>query len=426
MHRVRGGLLCCLVVGVLGAVLGVGAPTFDEVTLDDLRGATLSSALINASLNNANQIPNGTIMAYQTDEGRYGVLEVVSSSSDLTLNWRTYNATGSVCGSGYGLVVRRSYTCDLDRGMEGATSADFQWSIVNNLERYIEPRNGAQFALLSSLPEMMPGGVYAPDTTTRVAYSVAPPQSIELVIPKLSLHFDLRTTLPWSQREWTQYSVYFYQPGSTQQQSKTFQCSCKQHYLQNWQVKPSTYWPHATQYLVSDPTGGHWDSFALCIDVPNLTWGAGLGYGVSLVSPSTFSSFRAGDGVTVPASQKHPITPAPSVETGPVSARGGTISSPYEVFISFDNVAVEWFRWNNTARLRAGNVVLYPNLGAQWHASNPNAIWLGKFLVDLAAGTVQWGDWKRDGTVTLEPTPLTVTMDDSPGDFVPFEPHLWY
>jgi hypothetical protein len=429
MRRTFLGMACVLILILTGGLSAGASPSFGEITLADIMEASLSALRIDASSGSSNAISPGAIIAFRTDEGRYGVMEVVSCDQNLVLNWRTYNSSGTVFGSGDSLLVHATWTCDLDRGVEGSASADFHWDIVSSTEKYIDPMNGAQFALLT-LPEMFPdtsGGLFAPQAP-RLAYSVLPPRSFSLVIPEITLSFDLRTDEPLSKREWTQWGLSIPQPGAAGDLSVTMQCICRQHYLEDWQYKPSTYWPHATQYLISDPTPSHWDTFALCIDVPNLTWGAAAGYRVSIVPTSVFTSFRAGSGATVPSAQKIAISPSPTLATGPMHAQGGTIRSPYVAHVTFYQVALEWFAWSGQARLRAGDVVLMSDLGVQWLASDPNTIQItpgfGSFEINLATGKVDYVNWKAGGT--RHATALTVTIDDSPTNIIPFEPHLWW
>ena len=417
----------CLTVAILAAsFMTVAESSFGDVTLDTILQATLSSYSIDGSPGSSNQIPAGSLLAYRTDEGRYGVLEIVSCGQDLVVNWRTYAIDGSVFGSGVGLLIHGTWTCDLDRGIEGSASADFQWSIVTSTERYIEPRGGAQFALLTDagIPLDNTGGVYLPQP--RLAYSVLPPRSFSVVIPSVTIHMDLRTSLPLGKREWTQWGISIPAPAGTL--SETLQCICSQHYMEKWEVKPASYWPHAKQYLISDPTPGHWDTFALCIDVPNLTWGTGAGYGVSIVPSSVFTNYRAGSGVLVPASQKIAISPAPTVETGPMSARGGPISSPYILAITFHQVVLEWFAWTGEAYLRVGDVVLMTGLGVQWSTTDPNTIRItpgfGTLVINLHTGAIQYENWKA-GTPPAQ-TLLTVNVDDGPTNFIPYNPSLWW
>jgi hypothetical protein len=57
------------------------------------------------------------------------------------------------------LVIRGTYSCDLDAGVEvnaGAdmgvarTKADFQWEIVDNVRRFVTPANGAAFFVVGA------------------------------------------------------------------------------------------------------------------------------------------------------------------------------------------------------------------------------------------------------------------------------------
>lgn len=263
----------------------------------------------------------------------------------------------------------------------------------------------------------------------RLAYSLLPPRSITVTIPSVTLQFDLRTDLGWGDREWSQWGLSVPIYDSPGWKGSNLACSCKSWTgLRDWQFKPLTYWPHAKQYLISNPDPRAWQTFALCLDVPNLTWGTSSGYSLSLTTLADFASFRAGDGIPLAASKKHAIVPAPAIETGPMNAQGGTVRSPYVVEITFSQVQLEWFRWNGEDRLRAGNVVLMPYLGNTWHKTNLNAIYLagGRLLVDLQAGTVHYVETDSNGVETLFLTPLTVTIDDGSAYFIPFEPSLWY
>jgi len=52
--------------------------------------------------------------------------------------------------------------CDLDAGLEGSGSADFQWRMVSDVERYLEPASGARFAVYGALPPPSVGLVSRP------------------------------------------------------------------------------------------------------------------------------------------------------------------------------------------------------------------------------------------------------------------------
>ncbi|MCP4151573.1 MAG: hypothetical protein GY757_27770 [bacterium] len=46
------------------------------------------------------------------------------------------------------IKIRGTYNCDLDKGRETQTGADFWWEQVNKKVRYLVPRNGAEFHVL--------------------------------------------------------------------------------------------------------------------------------------------------------------------------------------------------------------------------------------------------------------------------------------
>ena len=168
----RSRWLVSVLLALLGCTMLFGltvAQSFSEITLADIMAITLSSDPINGSDNAMNRIPAGTIVLYRTDEGRYGLLEIAATGLDLTVNWRTYSVSGSVYSQGTALVVRASWTCDLDRGIEGAASADFQWHLVTQTERYLEPRGGAAFGVFQ--PRAL---VFTPLTPTQPSASPAP------------------------------------------------------------------------------------------------------------------------------------------------------------------------------------------------------------------------------------------------------------
>jgi len=138
------------------ATLGPPPTVFGAISLADIMAASLSSAKINGSNNASNQIPIGTILLYQTNEGRYGKLEIVSYGYDLTVKWTTYNPDGSVYSEGDNLVIHGTCSCDLDLGVESSTSSDFWWEQVTAVERYLVPENGARFAVYGAAPPSAP------------------------------------------------------------------------------------------------------------------------------------------------------------------------------------------------------------------------------------------------------------------------------
>jgi hypothetical protein len=124
------------------------APLFDAVNLPYIQTVPLSTDDINGDDDESNELPAGAVVVYLTSEGRYGKFKVLEYGYNLTLEWVTYGADGSVYSEGTDLVVHGTCLCDLDLGVEGEPSCDFKWGQSTGVERYLRSRNGAEFAVL--------------------------------------------------------------------------------------------------------------------------------------------------------------------------------------------------------------------------------------------------------------------------------------
>ena len=69
----------------------LGNVDFEVIGYKDLLGYEYSSNPINGSDNENNQIPTGTVVAYITDEGRYGKFRVDSYGENLEVTFVTYD-----------------------------------------------------------------------------------------------------------------------------------------------------------------------------------------------------------------------------------------------------------------------------------------------------------------------------------------------
>ncbi len=110
----------------------------------------MSTSNIDAS--DGNEFMPGTYFVYKTDEGRFGKFMVENyepaGSYDMVLRWVTYNADGSVYSHGTRLIIRGTWTCDLDEGLETATGKDWSWVLQSSTVRRLFPHNGAKFKLM--------------------------------------------------------------------------------------------------------------------------------------------------------------------------------------------------------------------------------------------------------------------------------------
>jgi len=96
----------------------------------------------------------GTYFIYKTNLGRYGKFIVEnldkSQNNQLTIAWVTYEADGSVYSSGSGLIIRGTWSCDLDEGQEVPVTGDrdWSWAQITSTTRRLYPLNGARFKLM--------------------------------------------------------------------------------------------------------------------------------------------------------------------------------------------------------------------------------------------------------------------------------------
>ncbi len=170
----RGSLV---VVFVLFMSAFSAVASFDSIGFADIAAATLSGDRIDGSDTVWNQLPTGTIVLYQTSEGRYGKFQVLEYGFNLRIQWVTFRPNETRHSSGE-LVVRGTFSCDLDAGRESSASADFQWRMVSATERYLEPQNGARFAVY--------GAAAPPDisiSTDKAQYAPGETITITIAIP---------------------------------------------------------------------------------------------------------------------------------------------------------------------------------------------------------------------------------------------------
>ena len=137
---------------------------FDTITLKQIKESVdnarkAGETRIDGSDNKNNRIPKGTILCYVTSDNRYGKLEVLEYDYNLAIKWVTYAEDGrrrsgprsrGVFSEGDRLVVRGTWTCDLDYGVggnEGKSKPDFWWQQVDGTVRYLVFRNGAVFTV---------------------------------------------------------------------------------------------------------------------------------------------------------------------------------------------------------------------------------------------------------------------------------------
>lgn len=124
---------------------------YEQIERKDALKASLSKAQINGSENELNQLTAGTIVLYQTSEGRLGKMQVRANWQLLTVRWQTWNDDGSVyAGSDY-LAIRNHRYYELNRGAETEPDAtcqsDLHWNSSGALVRWLVPQCRAKFTV---------------------------------------------------------------------------------------------------------------------------------------------------------------------------------------------------------------------------------------------------------------------------------------
>lgn len=146
-----------------------GAIPYKDLRWEDISAMEdeMSTASIDAS--NGNEFMPGTYFVYKTDEGRYGKFMVENyepaENHRLTIRWVTCTSWAYVKSHGTNLVIRGTWSCDLDEGLETTTGQDWNWMLVSATERRLRSYNGAKFKLMhrAKAPQGMEW-VYIDDT----------------------------------------------------------------------------------------------------------------------------------------------------------------------------------------------------------------------------------------------------------------------
>ena len=125
---------------------------FESLEFSDVKKAELSADRVNGSISDANQLLPGTVLAAKTSQGRYAKLMIKENGHTMVVSWVTYDENGDVHSQGADLKISGTFSCDLDSGREASEDEDFWWEQVNSAERYLVPRNGAQFSVIRRPP----------------------------------------------------------------------------------------------------------------------------------------------------------------------------------------------------------------------------------------------------------------------------------
>ncbi len=140
-------ILCLLVFQISGLLVAHAQLSFDNASLQDLQAydAYMTETAINGNVDETNQLSNGTVLFYVTNEKRYGKMRIMEYGYNLNIDWITYGYNGEIYKCGGNLIIRGTWSCDLDFGVESSISADFWWEQKTEIVRNLVPKNNARF-----------------------------------------------------------------------------------------------------------------------------------------------------------------------------------------------------------------------------------------------------------------------------------------
>jgi hypothetical protein len=121
---------------------------FNLITFQDVRSASYSATRISRSL------LRDRILFAHTNEGNYAKLQVQSGTDLRIVRLTVYNRDGCIVRTASNLIIRSSFSCDLDNASESWTRVDFWWNAISPSEYYLEPQNTAAFHLYEGFDDI--------------------------------------------------------------------------------------------------------------------------------------------------------------------------------------------------------------------------------------------------------------------------------
>lgn len=129
----------------------ISSSFFQQIDIDDARSVSLARLRISGSNNELNFLRPGTILIFQTNEGRYGKIQIRGNDDILTMRWRTWDLLGEVYEENDYLPLKGNAYYDMDLGQEDTGEAkslsDFLWIDKGRSQRWLEPINTALIAV---------------------------------------------------------------------------------------------------------------------------------------------------------------------------------------------------------------------------------------------------------------------------------------
>lgn len=124
---------------------------FQQIDIADARSVNLSRLRINGSNSELNFLRPGTILVYQTNQGRYGKIQIRANDDILSMRWNTWDTDGATYQAEDYFPLKGNTYYDIDLGKEDLGEAkslsDFLWIDKGKSERWLTPVNEAAMAV---------------------------------------------------------------------------------------------------------------------------------------------------------------------------------------------------------------------------------------------------------------------------------------
>ena len=130
-------------------------PDYDGIDLTEILLAEFTAEAIHAWNDESNEMPEGSIVFFRTNEERYGKFQLLTHGMTLVLRWTTYREGGEILSQGTLNLPSWDYL-DLDSGVVlgvETASVDFYWDAVfGQVEWELVPLGGALRSIYWNLP----------------------------------------------------------------------------------------------------------------------------------------------------------------------------------------------------------------------------------------------------------------------------------
>ena len=153
--RAATGIVLLLALLLAAPAAAAEPPDYEALGLGEILVAEYQSGPIHAWNDESNEMPEGAIVFYRTDQERYGKFQLISHGMTLSLRWTTYEAGGEIMSQGSLYLPSQDFV-DLDAGLVTGVdtgAADFLWNAVfGQVEWELIPRNGTLRSIYWNLP----------------------------------------------------------------------------------------------------------------------------------------------------------------------------------------------------------------------------------------------------------------------------------